>query len=94
MLAAPDVARLLDEMGRRRWTNVLVEGGAAVLGSFCDADLIDEIHVFIGPKLIGGSGKSPVAGEGLARLDQRGSWIMEAGENIEGDAYGRYVRSS
>ena len=25
------------ELGRRRWTNLLVEGGAAVLGSFFDA---------------------------------------------------------
>ena len=42
-------------MGRRHWTNVLVEGGSAVLGSFFDAGAIDEVHVFVAPRLIGGS---------------------------------------
>ena len=32
-----DVERLLVELGRRRFTNVLVEGGGAVLGDFLDA---------------------------------------------------------
>src|SRR5262249_34016937 len=33
----PAVAPLLDELGRRRMTNVLVEGGSEVLGGFLDA---------------------------------------------------------
>ena len=44
----------LDELGRRRMTNVLVEGGSQLLGSLFDAGEIDEVHVFIAPKLIGG----------------------------------------
>src|SRR5262249_25729599 len=40
-----DVVALLQELGRqRRFTNLLVEGGAAVLGTFLDAGLIDEVH--------------------------------------------------
>src|SRR5439155_27058708 len=63
------VAGLLAEFGRRRVTNVLVEGGAAVLGAFRDANLIDEVHVFIAPTLIGGTGAlTPVAGTGAATL--------------------------
>ena len=34
----PSVAVLLQELGRRRMTNILVEGGSGVLGSFFDAD--------------------------------------------------------
>jgi diaminohydroxyphosphoribosylaminopyrimidine deaminase/5-amino-6-(5-phosphoribosylamino)uracil reductase len=57
---------LLAELGRRRMTNVLVEGGAGLLGSFSDAGQIDEVHVFIAAKLLGGaSAPSPVAGEGI-----------------------------
>jgi diaminohydroxyphosphoribosylaminopyrimidine deaminase/5-amino-6-(5-phosphoribosylamino)uracil reductase len=48
-----DVGALLDEMGRRRMTNILVEGGAGVLCSFIDAQQIDEVHVFIAPRLVG-----------------------------------------
>jgi diaminohydroxyphosphoribosylaminopyrimidine deaminase/5-amino-6-(5-phosphoribosylamino)uracil reductase len=60
---------LLDELGRRRMTNVLVEGGGDVLGSFLDAGQIDEVHVFIAPKLVGGK-DAPVAvrGTGLEML--------------------------
>jgi diaminohydroxyphosphoribosylaminopyrimidine deaminase/5-amino-6-(5-phosphoribosylamino)uracil reductase len=63
------VPALLDALGRRRWTNVFVEGGAQVLGSFRDADAIDEVHVFIAPRLIGGSAApGALAGQGVGRL--------------------------
>lgn len=64
-----DVPALLAELGRRRLTNVLVEGGAGILGSFRDADAIDEVHVFIAPRLMGGArAVSPIAGHGAERI--------------------------
>lgn len=62
------VDAVLAELGRRRMTNVLVEGGAGVLGSFLDAWAADEFHVFVAPKLIGGAGPSPVGGIGADRI--------------------------
>jgi diaminohydroxyphosphoribosylaminopyrimidine deaminase/5-amino-6-(5-phosphoribosylamino)uracil reductase len=63
------IRELLLELGRRKMTNLLVEGGAAVLGSFFAANAIDEVHAFIAPKIIGGvSAASPVGGEGIADL--------------------------
>jgi diaminohydroxyphosphoribosylaminopyrimidine deaminase/5-amino-6-(5-phosphoribosylamino)uracil reductase len=60
---------LLDELGRRRMTNLLVEGGSAVLGSFLDARAIDEVHVFIAPRLVGGAAaKTPAGGRGMDRM--------------------------
>jgi diaminohydroxyphosphoribosylaminopyrimidine deaminase/5-amino-6-(5-phosphoribosylamino)uracil reductase len=65
----PDVLALLAELGRRRFTNVLVEGGAQVLGSFRDAGLIDEVHVFVAPRLIGGQAAlGPIGGAGAAPM--------------------------
>jgi diaminohydroxyphosphoribosylaminopyrimidine deaminase / 5-amino-6-(5-phosphoribosylamino)uracil reductase len=62
---------LLAEMGGRRWTNLLIEGGAGILGSFLDAGAIDEVWVFVAPKLIGGAGAKPVmAGRGAAAMAQ------------------------
>ena len=52
---ADRLAWLLDEFGRRQMTNILVEGGAQLLGSLLDLGQIDEVHAFIAPKLIGGS---------------------------------------
>lgn len=59
---------VLADLGRRRFTNVLIEGGAGLLGSVLDAKAADEFHVFVAPKLIGGTGLSPVGGTGVARM--------------------------
>jgi diaminohydroxyphosphoribosylaminopyrimidine deaminase/5-amino-6-(5-phosphoribosylamino)uracil reductase len=60
---------MLAELGRRRMTNVLVEGGAVTLGAFLDAGAADEFHVFVAPKIIGGSAApAPVGGTGIERL--------------------------
>ena len=63
-----DVVRVLEWLGSMRVTNVLVEGGGEVLGSFFDAKLVDEVLVFVGPKIVGGGGKSPVLGSGVSKL--------------------------
>jgi diaminohydroxyphosphoribosylaminopyrimidine deaminase/5-amino-6-(5-phosphoribosylamino)uracil reductase len=65
-----DVADMMQQLGERQMTNVLVEGGGGLLGSLFDHDLIDELHVFIAPKLIGGrEAESPIAGRGLESMD-------------------------
>jgi diaminohydroxyphosphoribosylaminopyrimidine deaminase/5-amino-6-(5-phosphoribosylamino)uracil reductase len=82
----PGVGALLDELGRRRMTNLLVEGGSDVLGSFLDAGEIDEVHVFVAPRLAGGKeARTPVGGRGEARIaDALGlnEWRVEG---VEGD---------
>jgi diaminohydroxyphosphoribosylaminopyrimidine deaminase/5-amino-6-(5-phosphoribosylamino)uracil reductase len=65
------IGPLLDEFGRRRWTNVLLEGGASVLGSFFEAEAIDEVWVFLAAKLAGGAAaKSALGGRGVERMAQ------------------------
>ncbi len=62
---------LLAELGRRRLTNVLVEGGGRLLGSLLDARQIDEVHVFVAPKLFGGATASTaIAGGGIAAVSE------------------------
>lgn len=66
-----DLSALLQELGRRRMTHVLVEGGSRLLGAFFDARLIDECHAFIAPKLVGGEGApGPIAGCGVAEMTE------------------------
>jgi diaminohydroxyphosphoribosylaminopyrimidine deaminase/5-amino-6-(5-phosphoribosylamino)uracil reductase len=82
----PDAGALLDEMGRRRMTNVLVEGGAAVLGTFLDAGEIDELHVFIAPRLAGGAeGKTPIGGRGVEKIADALALTEWRAEMVEGD---------
>ncbi len=85
--ARPQVEALLDELGRRRITNLLVEGGAEVLGSFAAADAIDEFHVYIAPHLVGGSGAlSPVGGLGVETMKEA-LCMSTVVETIEGDIF-------
>ncbi len=60
---------LFEELGRRRFTNVLVEGGSRLFGSLFDGDLADEVHVFVAPKIVGGTQAVPaVAGRGSSLI--------------------------
>lgn len=90
MTAESRLDKLLAELGKRRMTNVLVEGGAALLGTFRDADAIDEAHVFISPKIVGGvNAPSPIGGTGLdlvANAQPLGDWTITA---LEDDIYAR-----
>lgn len=64
-----DPAAILDALGQRGIHSLLLEGGAAVHGSFRDVKLIDEIWTFMAPMIIGGSdAQSSFAGLGSASL--------------------------
>jgi diaminohydroxyphosphoribosylaminopyrimidine deaminase/5-amino-6-(5-phosphoribosylamino)uracil reductase len=48
---------------------VLVEGGGELLGSLFDTRLVDEVHAFIAPRIVGGTAaSSPIAGLGIDRI--------------------------
>ena len=81
-----DVAALLAELGRRRFTNVLVEGGGGALGAFLDADAIDEVHVYIAPLLAGGAAaRTPIAGVGIEKIADALRLAEMYVEVVEGD---------
>lgn len=64
------VNELLMELGRRSFTNVLVEGGGTLMGSLLDAQLVNEVHTFISPRILGGNdATSPIAGHGFDKID-------------------------
>ena len=63
-----DLADLLRALKARGLLSVLVEGGADAHGGFFDAGLVDEVQAFIAPIIIGGAGKSPVGGTGVAAI--------------------------
>ena len=86
----PDPGTLLDTLGKRRLTNLLVEGGGGVLGSFFDALLIDFVHVFIAPKVFGGiHAPGPVGGDGLALPPQIPNIDGPEMDIVQGDLYVR-----
>ncbi|MBC19700.1 MAG: riboflavin biosynthesis protein RibD [Planctomycetaceae bacterium] len=86
--------QLLKRLGERQMTNLLVEGGGEVLGSFFDAGLINEVHAFIAPVLIGGKGVAPLTGRGAERMESVTQLEHLRTEQIDGDWYisGRFPR--
>jgi diaminohydroxyphosphoribosylaminopyrimidine deaminase/5-amino-6-(5-phosphoribosylamino)uracil reductase len=48
------LAAVLRNLGKRRITSVLIEGGGEVLGQALDARLIDKVQLYLGPILSGG----------------------------------------
>lgn len=84
----PDLGLVATALGQRQLTNVLVEGGSQILGAFFDAGLFDEVHVFIAPKLVGGSdAKGPVAGCGMDSIPVQSSLEEPTIELLDGDIY-------
>lgn len=59
------VEQVLRELGARQMTNVLLEAGPGLMGSFFDRSLVDEVQIFVAPKIVGGAAAmSPVGGTG------------------------------
>jgi diaminohydroxyphosphoribosylaminopyrimidine deaminase/5-amino-6-(5-phosphoribosylamino)uracil reductase len=86
--SVPDLLELMKELGRREMSNVLIEGGGRLLGSAFDARLIDAVHVFIGPKLVGGAAApGPIAGVGLGEIAGCPRLKGQRVEILDGDLY-------
>lgn len=71
---------LLEELGRRKITNMMVEGGCRLLHNLFDIYAVDEVHVFTAPKEAGGD--TPPA-PNLRKQPLKD----EIKENLDGDEY-------
>ena len=79
---------LFAELARRSVTTLFVEGGGTVLGSLFDAKLVDEAHVFIAPKFLGGRNAiSPVAGLGIPEMSDALPLLAPTIEFVGPDIY-------
>jgi diaminohydroxyphosphoribosylaminopyrimidine deaminase/5-amino-6-(5-phosphoribosylamino)uracil reductase len=88
--------QLIAELGRREMTNVLVEGGSRLLGSLFDQQFVDEVHVFIAPKLVGGDrAPGPLGGTGLPRIPPQDTFVRPHIEVLDQDVYitGRLLKT-
>jgi len=56
------LAELLNHLGNRDITSLLVEGGAEVHGGFFYDKLVDKVYIFFAPKIIGGNSAVTMVG--------------------------------
>ena len=63
------VRPLLRALGEKDIDSLLVEGGSGIHGAFFDEGAVDEVVVYVAPKVVGGAdAPGPVAGTGAARM--------------------------
>lgn len=63
-----DLAALMLALGERDVISVLAEGGGILHAALFAAGLVDKVHAFIAPKIVGGSLYPAVAGEGATHM--------------------------
>lgn len=90
-----DLHALSDMLYQRGVTDLLVEGGSEVNGSFLRANLIDKWMIYIAPKVLGGRQSfSPYGGSDLELMDDavrvKIQSVQQIGEDICITAYPNY----
>lgn len=65
--------------------HVLVEGGPAIIGAFLDAGLVDEVHAYLAPTVLGG-GRNAVDDGSVTTLTEahafRRTAVAELGDDL------------
>jgi diaminohydroxyphosphoribosylaminopyrimidine deaminase/5-amino-6-(5-phosphoribosylamino)uracil reductase len=92
-----DLVSILDDLGRHRVQSILVEGGAAVAGSFIDAGLVNKATFFIAPKIVGGrEAPSAVGGTGVELMRDafriEDVEVTQRGDDLEITGYPKVVK--
>lgn len=64
-----DLEFLLDMLGKKMITRLLVEGGAGIIGSLLRERLVDKFYIFMAPRLLG-------AGDGVPMASGQGPRVM------------------
>ncbi len=66
-----DLLRLMEELGKREISNLLIEGGGEINEAALRLGIVDKVCFFVSPKIIGGSqAKTPVEGGGISHLKE------------------------
>jgi len=89
-----DLLAALRELAHRGITRLLVEGGGGLAAALFAADLIDRIHWFHAPIVVGGDGRPAVAPFGLTALAEAPRFARRAVEIVGEDVLETFERAS
>ncbi|RDE83300.1 bifunctional diaminohydroxyphosphoribosylaminopyrimidine deaminase/5-amino-6-(5-phosphoribosylamino)uracil reductase RibD [Haemophilus parahaemolyticus] len=66
-----DLDDLLQKLGEMQIDSLLIEGGSSLNFSALESGVVNRVHCYIAPKLVGGKqAKTPIGGEGIDDLSQ------------------------
>ncbi|MBF0128875.1 MAG: bifunctional diaminohydroxyphosphoribosylaminopyrimidine deaminase/5-amino-6-(5-phosphoribosylamino)uracil reductase RibD [Alphaproteobacteria bacterium] len=89
----PDPLAVLESLGGRGLTRVLLEGGGEAAASFIRLGLVDVVVWFHAPLVLGGDGKAAVAAFGLDRLADSPIFTRSAVTGVGPDVMELYERA-
>lgn len=64
-----DLDQAISKLGEMNITSILVEAGSDLAGALISQNLVDKIHLFIAPKILGGGTRS-ASGLGIDRMEE------------------------
>ena len=81
-----NLKQLMQLLGEQGIDGIMLEGGADLNYSAIDAGIVQEVRVYIAPKIFGGKeAKTPVGGEGIEIVDMAKQYRLVETEMIDND---------
>jgi diaminohydroxyphosphoribosylaminopyrimidine deaminase/5-amino-6-(5-phosphoribosylamino)uracil reductase len=82
-----DLAKAISRLGSEGLTSLWVEGGGGLAAALLRAGLVDEVHWFSAPSLLGGDARAAIGALGIRRLDERVALEVQEVRQIGPDLY-------
>lgn len=76
---------VLQELAKREVNDLLVEAGPGLAGALLQESLVDELIIYMAPKILGNSAQSLVTLPELTALDQAQRFVHRSSEKLGGD---------
>ncbi len=90
-----DLVELMKKLGAMKIDSILLEGGGTLNYSAVMAGIVQEVHMYVAPKILGGkSALTPVEGQGVEKPDLAKLFDVKSIEEIDGDVLIKYITKS
>ncbi len=87
-----EVDQVLVKLGQRGVNHVLCEGGGFLHGTMIERGLVDEVEIYLAPKVIGNAkGRAPVRNMNLSKMADAHGFVLKENKQIGPDLYLRFV---
>ncbi|MBO5509977.1 MAG: bifunctional diaminohydroxyphosphoribosylaminopyrimidine deaminase/5-amino-6-(5-phosphoribosylamino)uracil reductase RibD [Lachnospiraceae bacterium] len=88
-----DISKLMTELGAMGIDSVMVEGGGTLNDSILKAGVVNEINVYIAPKIFGGEkARTAVSGSGVEEVEDAHLFELRSMEQIDDDVLLMYKK--
>lgn len=89
-----DLNKLMIMLGEMKIDGILLEGGGTLNNSALAAGIVNEVQVYIAPKIFGGKdAPTAVEGQGVTSPDLSHSFKIKSIEEIDGDVLLKYTKN-